>query len=190
MLSDSDPDTESDYYFKFITLDEEIHMYNKLVHIKIYKEDIYIGYIKGVILCTDKMEQLSLEKAKEYISYRDKEAEEEVQDFYDELSKKKLNQDGRLFYITEFFIEKIQRKNGYGSLILREIPNYLLEAISVNIDEIYLMPGPLEKVNGTVKYIYNPKDNKTKSLKEKLIKFYESNGFKRVGVLNFWCFTI
>lgn len=192
MISDSDPDTEYDSRnnFKFITLDEELNMYNKLIHIKIYKNNNYIGYIKGVILCTDKLENLSKEQIKEYISYKDKEAEEEVQSFYEELSNRDLDNDNRLFYITEFYIENQFRKNGYGSLILNSLPNYLLETVSSNIEGIYLMPGPLEKVNGKVEYIYNSNNRKSISLKEKLIKFYEANGFKRIGVLNFWYYAL
>lgn len=193
MISDSDPDTENDDSYndlKFITLDEELNMYNKLIHIKLYIANNYIGYIKGVILCTDKLESLSKDKIKEYISYKDKEAEEEVQSFYEELSDRDLDENKRLFYITEFYIEKKFRKNGYGSLILNSLPNYLIESVSSNLEGIYLMPGPLERVDGEVKYIYSLENKESVSLKEKLIRFYESNGFKRVGVLNFWYYSI
>jgi len=48
------------------------------------------------------------------------------------------------------------------------------------------MPGPLEKIDGKVKYIMNSNDEQMIALKEKLIKFYESVGFKRIGNTDFY----
>jgi len=91
-----------------------------------------------------------------------------------------------IFRIAEVFIEKEHRGNGIGRKIFDKLPKLLYNKVNKHISCIYLMPGPLEKIDGEVKYIMNSNDEQMIVLKEKLIKFYESVGFERIGNTDFY----
>lgn len=171
---DTDEDSSDSCNYKFIT--QELSKYKKSVLIKFYENKSYIGYIKGTFINNKNITSyLSISDIYKVFKTSDKEEEEELEDFYFSVLSHKRNS-RYSFYITEFFLDKEFRGNGLGSKILNMIPNIIRSNIIEYVEEVYLMPGPLEKVNGEVKYI---KDHNNPKLK-KLIQFYKSMGFKKV----------
>ncbi|SKC36455.1 GNAT family N-acetyltransferase [Maledivibacter halophilus] len=160
--------------------------YTKEVLIYITSEKEKIGYIKGVLLNGENIfNELESDEILKILEFADSEKESEMKSFYIQvLSKKKLKDNA--FYITELFIEKEHRKKGVGRKLFDKLPEFLRKHIIEPIAYIYLMPGPLEKINGEVKYIMNSKDEQMVSLKQRLIKFYKSVGFKRIGKTEFY----
>lgn len=179
--SDSDSDRNTNIQSETKLLD-----YKREILINITDERGKIGYIKGVLLNTEHiLKELKSEEVLKVLEFNDKEDEEEIKSFYIQvLSKGNCKDNG--FYITELFIEKEYRGNGIGRKIFDELPKFLYDQVDRDISCIYLMPGPLEKVDGEVKYIMNSKDEQMVALKERLIKFYESVGFKRIGNTDFY----
>ena len=160
--------------------------YKKEILITITDENGKIGYIKGVLLDTEHiLKELKSDEVLKVLEFNDKEDEEEIKSFYIQVLSKGNCKDNA-FYITELFIEKQHRGNGIGRKIFAELPGFLYDKVNRNISCIYLMPGPLEKVDGEVKYIMNSKDEQMVALKQRLIKFYESVGFKRIGNTDFY----
>ncbi len=160
--------------------------YKEEVLINITDEKGKIGYIKGVLLNTEHiLKELKSDEVLKVLELKDKEDEEEIKSFYIQVLSKGNCKDNA-FYIIELFIEKQHRGNGIGRKIFAELPGFLYDKVNRNISCIYLMPGPLEKVDGEVKYIMNPNDEQMIVLKEKLIKFYESVGFERIGKTDFY----
>ncbi|NLN48031.1 MAG: GNAT family N-acetyltransferase [Clostridiales bacterium] len=174
----SDDEDSSDYILK-------LWKYKKEISINIVEKGVKIGYIEGILLNVNNiLNELKSEEALKILEFTDKEDEEEVKNFYIQvLSKNDFG--AKAFYITELFIEKEYRGKGVGSKIFEILPQFLRK-IDLDITCIYLMPGPLERVNGKVKYIMNPKDEQMVALKNKLIRFYESVGFKRINQTDFF----
>lgn len=171
---DIDEDSSDSFKYKFITT--ELSAYKKSVLIKFYKKDNYIGYIKGTFINNKNITlDLSISDIYKVFKTSDKEEEEELEDFYFSVLSHKRNL-RYSFYITEFFLDKEFRGNGLGSKILKMIPNIIRSNIIEYVEEVYLMPGPLEKVNGEVKYIKDSNETKI----EKLIQFYKSLGFRKI----------
>lgn len=159
--------------------------YKKEIVIHITEKGVQIGYIKGVLLNVDNiLNELKSDEALKVLQFTDKEEEEEIKSFYIQVLSRKPYED-KAFYITELFIEKNYRGKGIGSKIFQVLPGFL-QKIDEDISYIYLLPGPLEKINGEVTYIMNPKDKQMVALKNKLIKFYKSAGFKRIDQTDFF----
>lgn len=159
--------------------------YKKEITINIAEKGVQVGYIKGVLLNVDNiLNELKSNEALKVLQFTDKEEEEEIRSFYIQVLSRKPYGD-KAFYITELFIEKDYRGKGLGSKIFEVLPGYL-QKIDEDISCIYLLPGPLEKINGEVTYIMNPKDEQMVALKNRLIKFYESLGFKRIDQTDFF----
>lgn len=179
--SDSDSDSNRNNQSKL-----KLWNYKKEITINITDERGKIGYIKGVLLNTEHiLKELKSDEVLKVLEFNDKEDEEEIKSFYIQvLSKGDCRNNA--FYITELFIEKQHRGNGIGRRIFDELPQFLYDHIDRDISCIYLMPGPLEKIDGEVKYIMNPNDEQMIVLKEKLIRFYESVGFERIGKTEFY----
>lgn len=152
--------------------------------------DKKIGYIKGVILKSKNIfKELKSKDVLKVLEFKDKEEEEEIKSFYIQVLSKENLKDN-IFYITELFIEKEFRGNGLGTKIFDRLPKYLKENINKNIKIICLMPGPLEKINGKVEYIYNNQNINSINLKNKLIHFYTSLGFIKIGKTEFYKIAI
>ena len=170
----SDDDDSSNYTWK----------YKKEILINIVEKGVKVGYIAGILLNVDNLlNELKSEEALKILEFTDKEDEEEVKNFYIQVLSKRESEE-KAFYIIELFIEKEFRGNGIGGKVFKVLPSFL-QNIDSNISCIYLMPGPLERINGKVKYIMNPKNKQMVALKNKLIKFYESVGFKRIDQTEF-----
>lgn len=160
--------------------------YKKEILISITDKNQKVGYIKGVLLKVDNiLNELKSDEALKVLEFKDKEEEEEIKSFYIQVLSKE-NCTDNAFYITELFIEKQYRGNGIGRRIFDQLPQFLYDHINRDISCIYLMPGPLEKIDGEVQYIMNPNDEQMIVLKEKLIRFYESVGFERIGKTEFY----
>lgn len=182
-------DSDGNYY-----CDSEVHN-NSILRLSHYKKEIMIniihdyqeiGYIKGVLLNVDNiLKELKSDEVLKVLEFTDKEEEEEIKTFYIQVLSKKNCKDNA-FYITELFIDKEYRGNGIGRKIFKQLPRFLDRNIKESISCIYLMPGPLEKINGEVEYIMNLKDEKMVFLKQRLIKFYESIGFRKIGGTDFY----
>jgi GNAT superfamily N-acetyltransferase len=161
--------------------------FKKEILISITDNSEKIGYIKGVLLNVDTiLKELKSDGVLKILEFTDKEEEEEIRSFYIQVLSKGNCKDNAL-YITELFIEKEHRGKGFGGKIFRQLPCFLLKNIVQPVSCIYLMPGPLEKIGGEVKYIMNPNDDQMVLLKKKLVKFYESVGFERIGETEFYC---
>ncbi|MFZ5988222.1 MAG: GNAT family N-acetyltransferase [Bacillota bacterium] len=184
--SDSDDgDDHSDSYNNTKSI-LELTNYKKEISIGITDENGKVGYIKGVLLNLDNiLKDLKMDGILKVLEFADKEEEEEIKSFYIQVLSKENCKDN-VFYITELFIEKEYRGKGIGRKIFEQLPMFLRYNISEPVSCIYLMPGPLEKVDGQVKYIMNSNDEQMILLKQKLIKFYESVGFKRIGDTEFY----
>ncbi|WIV13829.1 GNAT family N-acetyltransferase [Proteiniborus sp. MB09-C3] len=175
--------------------DSEAHNNKSILRLSHYKKEIIIniadvngeiGYIKGVLLNVDNIfNELKSDEILKILEFTDKEEEEEIKSFYIQVLSKENCKDNA-FYITELFIEKEYRGNGIGRRIFEQLPRFLDRNICEPVSCIYLMPGPLEKINGEVEYIMNPKDENMVLLKQRLIRFYESVGFKRIGETDFY----
>ncbi len=183
-------DSDSNYY-----CDSDDHNNKSILRLSHYKKEIMIniiseheeiGYIKGVLLNVDNIfKELKSDEVLKVLEFTDKEEEEEIKTFYIQVLSKENCKDNA-FYITELFIDKEYRGNGIGRKIFEQLPRFLNKNIREPISCIYLMPGPLEKINGEVEYIMNPKDENLVLLKQRLIRFYESVGFKRIGETDFY----
>lgn len=180
--SENNSDSESHYNKSILRLSH----YKKEIMINIANEYGEIGYIKGVLLNVDNIfKELKSDEVLKVLEFTDKEEEEEIKTFYIQVLSKENCKDSA-FYITELFIEKEYRGNGIGRKIFEQLPKFLDRNIAEPISCIYLMPGPLERINGEVEYIMNPKDKEMVFLKQRLIRFYESVGFKRIGETDFY----
>jgi len=180
---DSDGDSDSSKSNQSVS---RLGDYKNEILINITDENGNIGYIKGVLLNTEHiLKELKSDEVLKILKFNDKEDEEEIKSFYIQVLSKGNCKDNA-FYITELFIEKEHRGNGIGRKIFDDLPQLLYDRINKEISYIYLMPGPLEKVGGEVKYIMNFNDEQMIVLKEKLIKFYESVGFERIGNTEFY----
>lgn len=187
--SSDDEDSDGNYY-----CDSEVHN-NSILRLSHYKKEIMIniihdheeiGYIKGVLLNVDNiLKELKSDEVLKVLEFTDKEEEEEIKTFYIQVLSKENCRDNA-FYITELFIDKEYRGNGIGGKIFEQLPRFLDRNIREPISCIYLMPGPLEKINGEVEYIMNPKDEKMVFLKQRLIRFYKSVGFRKIGATDFY----
>lgn len=174
----SDDEDSSDYLLK-------LWKYKKEISINIVEKGVKVGYINGVLLNVDNiLNELKSDEALKILEFTDKEQEEEIKSFYIQVLSRNACED-KAFYITELFIEKKYRGKGIGSKIFQVLPQFL-QKIDLDISCVYLMPGPLERINGEVRYIMNPKDQQMVALKNKLIKFYESVGFKRIDQTEFF----
>ncbi len=174
----SDDEDSSDYLLN-------LRKYKKEISINIVEKGVKVGYLSGVLLNVDNiLTELKADEALKVLEFADKEQEEEIKSFYIQVLRRQGCKD-KAFYITELFIEKEYRGNGIGSKIFKVLPKFLLKN-NLNVSCIYLMPGPLERIKGEVKYIMNPKDEQMVALKNKLIKFYESAGFKRIDQTEFF----
>lgn len=175
--------------------DSEGHNSKEILKLSHYKKEIMInitdvhgvvGYIKGVLLNVDNiLRELKSDEVLKVLEFTDKEEEEEIKTFYIQVLSKENCKDNA-FYITELFIDKEYRGNGIGRKIFEQLPMFFNKNIREPISCIYLMPGPLEKINGEVEYIMNPKDEKMILLKQKLVRFYESLGFRKIGETEFY----
>lgn len=140
----------------------------------------FFGYLKGIVIHASQIyQELQNDEVLKIFQMDDIETQEEVQSFYMHVLSKNDCQDNA-FYITEFFLERESRGNGFGTRFIKELPQILKQHLEEPISCLYLLPGPLEKINNRVEYIMNPQDPKMISLKEKLIKFYFSLGFRQV----------
>lgn len=182
---DGDSDNNCDSEAHNISILKLSH-YKKEIMINITNEHGEIGYIKGVLLNVENiLKELKSDEVLKVLEFSDKEEEEEIKTFYIQvLSKENFKENA--FYITELFIDKEYRGNGIGRKIFEQLPGFLNNNIREPISCIYLMPGPLEKINGQVEYIMNPKDEQMILLKHKLIRFYESVGFRRIRETDFY----
>ncbi|MCQ1530232.1 hypothetical protein [Lutispora saccharofermentans] len=159
--------------------------YKKQMTIHIIEKTQKVGYIRGVLLDVSNIfNELKGDEALKVLKFEDKEDEEEIKSFFVQVLSRNKSA-GTAFYITELFIEKGFRGQGLGKKIFQVLPDFL-HGISKEILYIYLMPGPLEKIDGKVEYIMNPKDEKMVALKNRLIKFYESVGFSRIEDTDFF----
>lgn len=160
--------------------------YKKEIIINIADEHGKVGYIKGVLLNVENIfRELKSDEILKVLEFSDKEEEEEIKSFYIQVLSKENCKDNA-FYITELFIDKKYRGKGTGRKIFEQLPGFLNKNIYEPISCIYLMPGPLEEVNGQVEYIMNAKDEQMIILKQRLIRFYESVGFNRIGETEFF----
>jgi GNAT superfamily N-acetyltransferase len=145
-----------------------------------------VGYIKGILLnVRDMYTEMNTDEILKLFEVEDKEEQEEMNSFYIQVLSKEKCRD-YAFYLTEFFIDRSFRGQGFGKKIIKELPALLKEHIEETISCIYLLPGPLEKVNGKVEYIFDKNKEETLELKRKLMAFYESVGFKQVGKTDFF----
>jgi len=180
---DSDGDSDSSKNNQSVI---KLRDYKNEILINIEDKNENVGYIKGVLLNTEHiLKELKSDEVLKVLEFNDKEDEEEIKSFYIQVLSKGNCKDNT-FYINELFIEKEHRGNGIGRRIFDDLPQLLYDRVNRHISCIYLMPGPLEKVDGEVKYIMNTKDEQMIVLKEKLIKFYKSIGFKRIGNTDFY----
>ena len=181
--SDSDNNCDSEAHNNSIL---KLSHYKKEIMINITDEKGVIGYIRGVLLNVDNiLRELKSDEVLKVLEFTDKEEEEEIKTFYIQVLSKENRKDNA-FYITELFIDKEYRGQGIGRKIFKQLPRFLSKNMSEPVSCIYLMPGPLERINGEVEYIMNPKDEQMILLKHKLIRFYESVGFKRIGETDFY----
>lgn len=183
-ISNDDEGDSDSHNFKFNI--EEVSRYKKNIFIDIIENDHIIGYIKGILInAKDIYKELKSDDVLKIFQFDDKEEEEEIHNFYIHVLSKK-DCENFAFYITEFFIEKQFRGNGVGKRTMQSLPSALIHNLTENISCIYLLPGPLEKINGNVEYIMDPNDAEKIKLKNNLIKFYTSVGFKRVANTDFF----
>lgn len=185
---DSESETEDYDDYCICLKDEEYNKYNKLTELIIFDNETKnkIGYVKGVVIRLDKASSLSFNEIKKLLSYKDKETEEEIINFYKKIIYNKNKKD-TIFYITEFFLEKEFRGSGIGSYVISDIMNLAKKYISEKISTIYLMPGPLEKnKEGYVECIKDKSNLIVNNLKNKLISFYSKNGFKNISNTEFF----
>ena len=131
--------------------------FKKEILISITDNSEKIGYIKGVLLNVDTI-------LKELKS----DGVLKILEFTDKEEEEE---------IRSFYIQVLSKGNCKDNAL------YIVQPVSC----IYLMPGPLEKIGGEVKYIMNPNDDQMVLLKKKLVKFYESVGFERIGETEFYC---
>ncbi|MBE5821549.1 MAG: GNAT family N-acetyltransferase [Clostridiales bacterium] len=79
-----------------------------------------------------------------------------------------------ILYIDRIFIEKKYRNNGIGSLIVEKLPRLIRDILKLRPGALVLLANPYDIENDETIRNTNKKDI------EKLIKFYEINGFERI----------
>lgn len=82
--------------------------------------------------------------------------------------------DKDVIYIDEIFIEKKYRNMGIGSRVVIELPRLIKQILKLRPGCIVLLANPFE-IKGSE---FNPTRDRDEI--EKLIQFYEKNGFKRI----------
>lgn len=82
--------------------------------------------------------------------------------------------DKDVIYIDEIFIEKKYRNMGIGSMVVVELPRLIKQILKLHPGCMVLLANPFE-IEGSE---FNPTRDKDEI--EKLIQFYEKNGFKRI----------
>ncbi len=79
-----------------------------------------------------------------------------------------------VIYIDKIFIKKEYRNMGIGGTIVRELPNLIRNILKLKPGCLVLLANPFEIENKELK----PERDKNKI--EKLINFYQKNGFERI----------
>lgn len=92
----------------------------------------------------------------------------------DEPNENYVGMDEDVIYINKIFIDKDFRNLGIGSVIVKELPKLVRNILKLKPGCLVLLANPFEIKEGK----FTPTRNKSKI--EKLVKFYEKNGFKRI----------
>lgn len=92
----------------------------------------------------------------------------------DESNEDYVGMDEDVIYINKIFIEKDFRNLGMGSIIVKELPKLVRNILKLKPGCFVLLANPFEIKEGK----FTPTRSKNKI--EKLIKFYEKNGFERI----------
>lgn len=92
----------------------------------------------------------------------------------DEPNEKYVGMDEDVIYINKILIEKDFRNLGLGSMIVRELPKLIRNILKLKPGCLVLLANPFEIKEGE----FTPTRSKNKI--EKLVKFYEKNGFERI----------
>lgn len=85
-----------------------------------------------------------------------------------------VGMDSDVIYIDKIFIEKKYRNKGIGGAILRELPNLIRNVLKLRPGCLVLLANPFDYKGK--EFVAERDENK----REKLIKFYEKNGFTRI----------
>ena len=171
---DADSDTDTD---KLIGLSERVYSWShdkQELSITITYENQRVGYLNAVIMDVGSLKLGGFRDEK--LVCQDKEIEEELLTFYKSLSD--VLESRVIFYITDFFLEKIYRGMGIGGDILNLLPEWL-DTHFPEVNDLYLFPYPLEKSNGKVECVKNVDDKKLLEMRTKLIRFYLSHGLRK-----------
>lgn len=152
------------YFFTIYKTDEELNKQEQIGKIEMTYMDVCmaeeIGY--GVF---DLFDLIDSEKQGvcEYLF-----------DFDGEQNDKYVGIDRDVLYIDEIFIEKKYRNMGIGSKIVKKLPIFIKQILKLRPGCIVLLANPFE-IEGKE---FKPTSDKEKI--EKLIKFYDENGFERI----------
>lgn len=92
----------------------------------------------------------------------------------DEPNEIYVGMDRDVLYVDKIFIEEKYRKRGIGSKIVKEIPKLVKQILKLRPGCIVLLANPYEIEGNELK----PSNDKNEI--ERLIKFYEKNGFQRI----------
>ena len=92
----------------------------------------------------------------------------------DEPNENYVGMDEDVIYINKIFIDKKFRNLGIGSVIVKELPKLVRNILKLKPGCFVLLANPFEIKEGK----FTPTRSKNKI--EKLVKFYEKNGFERI----------
>lgn len=92
----------------------------------------------------------------------------------DEPNENYVGMDEDVIYINNIFIDEKFRNLGIGSIIVKELPKLVRNILKLKSGCLVLLANPFEIKEGK----FTPTRSKNKI--EKLVKFYEKNGFERI----------
>ena len=176
-MESDDSDSDTDSCDKHIFLRERVDaksLEKQELYIQITYKSHPIGYLNAVIMDMESLKRGGFKDNK--LHCQDKEIEDELLLFY-----KSLNQvidTAVVFYITDFFLESSYRGLGLGGDILQQLPNWL-KIHHPEVNDLYLFPYPLEKVNGKVECVQSNNPKKIMEMRKKLIRFYLAHGLRK-----------
>ena len=176
-MESDDSDSDTDSTDKFIILSERIDaksLEKQELYISITYKSRTVGYLNAVVMDVGSLKAGGFRDDK--LKCQDKEIEDELLLFYKSLSN--VLDTHVVFYITDFFLEKEYRGLGLGGDILQLLPNWL-KIHHPEVNDLYLFPYPLEKINGKVECVKSENPKKILEMRSRLIRFYLANGLRK-----------
>lgn len=151
------------YFIEMYKTDSDLHKKEKIGTIELTYMDVWMAEQTGydVFMLFD---LIDAEKQGVYQYLFD---DNEPNDEY-------IGMDLDVMYIDKIFIEKEYRNIGIGSAIVKELPMLIRNILKLKPGCLVLLANPFEIENKE----FMPESDKNKI--EKLIGFYQKNGFKRI----------